>query len=404
MSTAAKPRPILDEEVDLASKHAITDDPEFGLLLACCAERSASHADQVLDFVPETINWERWLSLVDHHRVVPQAYGALAGIRESLPDKIFRALQSRYRDNACKALWFTGELVRIVSHLESVGIETLPYKGPVLSRALYGEVTQRQFSDLDILVRPADVLRARTALLELGYKCGIDLGPRQQQAYIRNGYEYSFHGTHGSHLLELQWQILPHFYSVDFNMESLFERADKLPVGGHIVRTMAAADLLLVLCAHAAKHLWTQLSWLCDIAQLVASRDLDWGAIHEHAQRLGMQRILFVNLLLAQQLLGAALPQSIRGELLRDQTTRLLADGIHPIIESSQAYDTESIPYFRLMMRLRERRRDQARFIARLAFTPGLSEWSTFQLPESLSPLYRIVRLSRLARRLASSN
>ena len=49
--------------------------------------------------------------------------------------------------------------------------------------------------------------------------------------------------------------------------------------------------------------------------------------------------------------------------------------------------------------RLRERRRDRMRFLARLTFTPGPGEWETVHLPKSLFPLYRIVRLARLAAR-----
>jgi len=49
------------------------------------------------------------------------------------------------------------------------------------------------------------------------------------------------------------------------------------------------------------------------------------------------------------------------------------------------------------MVQSRERIRDKARFLWRLAITPGISEWSTIQLPEFLSPLYRVVRLTRLA-------
>jgi len=104
-----------------------------------------------------------------------------------------------------------------------------------------------------------------------------------------------------------------------------------------------------------------------------------------------------VNLLLSHKLLGTPLPFIIQ----QNPTTTALADEVLSIIQRSTYYNTESIPYFRLMIRLRERRRDQARFLWRLASTPSLSEWSTIRLPKPLHPLYRLVRLSRLAKRLA---
>ena len=64
------------------------------------------------------------------------------------------------------------------------------------------------------------------------------------------------------------------------------------------------------------------------------------------------------------------------------------------------AHDVQQISYFRLMMRLRERRIDRLRFLTRLTFTPGPGEWQAVRLPRLLSPLYRVVRLVRLASRL----
>ncbi|MGC1437851.1 MAG: hypothetical protein WA847_18290, partial [Terriglobales bacterium] len=73
------------------------------------------------------------------------------------------------------------------------------------------------------------------------------------------------------------------------------------------------------------------------------------------------------------------------------------------IIERGAPYDTESLSYFRLMTRLRERWQDRARLLWRLTITPSVSEWSAIQLPQPLQPLYRLLRLSRLAKRLASA-
>jgi hypothetical protein len=294
--------------------------------------------------------------------------------------------------------------MRIVSHLESAGIQALPYKGPVLAETLYGDVAHRQYSDLDILIHPADVPKAKAALSkDLGYKPGFELASRIEKSYVKTGYEYPFQNVYGSGLLELQWRILPRFYSIDFNVAEMFERADEISLG-RAMRTLRAEHLLLVLCVHAAKHVWVQLSWLCDIAQLLKSSQLDWSAIHDQARRLGIERIVNLNLLLAQKLLGSALSPAIQKRLAEDPSTSVLADEILPIIQRSAPYDTESIPYFRLMMRLRERWQDRVRFAWRLAFTPSVSEWSTIQLPKPLQPLYCLVRLSRLAKRLASAD
>jgi hypothetical protein len=395
MAAVAEIRPAPSGPAGSPAARAFGDNSEFELLLACCAY--TSRAERVRTLLSHGLNWERVLALVDHHCVVPQTYGELSSYPHLVPTELLDALRSRYRDNARKTLWFRAELVRIVSHLESAGIKAVPYKGPVLAQALYGAVTQRQFGDLDILVLPDDVPKAKAALRHLGYEPALELAPQFEATYIETGYEYSFGSTHGQNLLELQWRILPRFYSVDIDVADLFDRAEKINFGERSIRTLRAEDLLLVLSVHAAKHVWVQLSWLCDIAQLVNSRQLDWNAIRCEAKRLGIERIVNLNLFLAHRLLGSTLPPA---SLKNDPQTTVLADEILTIIENSTHYNTESISYFRLMMRLRERWQDRARFLWRLTVTPSVSEWSTVQLSKPLQPLYRVVRLSRLARRL----
>ena len=63
------------------------------------------------------------------------------------------ALRQQDKANAHRALWLTLELLNIHRHLQTRGLEVLPYKGPVLAETLYGNVAMRQFSDLDLLIR-----------------------------------------------------------------------------------------------------------------------------------------------------------------------------------------------------------------------------------------------------------
>jgi hypothetical protein len=70
-------------------------------------------------------------------------------------------------------------------------------------------------------------------------------------------------------------------------------------------------------------------------------------------------------------------------------------------IASGIDYEARKISYFRLMMGLRERKIDRAKFLTRLALTPGPGEWDSVSLPRVLFPFYRVVRMARLAGRLA---
>ncbi len=158
--------------------------------------------------------------------------------------------------------------------------------------------------------------------------------------------------------------------------------------------------MVLVLSAHAAKHVWGRLVWLCDIARIMGLPTLDWTWIASQAKSLGIVRILRVTMFLANRLLGSTIPPAAQASLPEDPGTPELVDEIQAHIASEAAFNVESLAYFRLMMRLRERPLDRLRFLQRLALTPGPSEWQSVRLPAPLFPLYRLVRLSRLAARL----
>jgi hypothetical protein len=130
--------------------------------------------------------------------------------------------------------------------------------------------------------------------------------------------------------------------------------------------------------------------------------NLNWDWIASEARTLGIVRILRLTMLTVKELLGVTIPDAAlqAGLAENDTETSALFNEIRCHLFSETAYNVESFAYFRLMMRLRERRADRQRFLQRLILTPGPGEWGAVRLPEVLFPLYRLVRLSRLAARL----
>ncbi len=373
---------------------------EWSFLQTACSEIPLpKKVDRIRILSPQSIRWNSLLDLADRHGTQSLLYQALTNVEDGLPQSEMAALRQRYQINLHKALFLSRELIRIVDSLSELGIEVMPYKGLALAELAYGDIALRHAGDIDLLIRPQDFPRIRDAVRELGYTPHLDLSPAEERAYLQSGYECAFDGAAGPNLLELQWAIQPSFYAVDFDMDALFGRAATISVAGHPMKTPSSEDLLLVLSAHAAKHVWGRLIWLCDIARIMSFPTLDWGWIASQAKVLGIVRILRVTMLLANRLLGAPIPAAAQANLPEDPGAPALVDEIQTHIASESAFNVESMDYFRLMMRLRERPLDRLRFLQRLAFTPGPSEWQAVRLPAPLFPLYRLVRLSRLAAR-----
>ena len=359
--------------------------------------RAASSADAegVQRLLEAPLDWNTALRLAEEHGTSMLLHQNLAG-KSGVPPATLATLYERSQENIHKSLLLARELIRILDCLKAHDIEAVPYKGIVLAEICYGDMALRQAGDMDLFVRRRDAARVKDAVRELAYTPRVAIREEAERAYIAAGYECTFDSPLGKNLLELQWAPQPRFYAVDYDMDGLFERAVSVTVAGRGMKTPAAEDLLLVLSLHAAKHVWARLIWLCDIAQIL-KRELDWDWVQAQAQELGIERIVQVTLLLAKRLVGAEIPATA----FADRLAQRLADEVAAEISDGVVWETENVSYFRLMMRLRERQRDRLRFLARLAFTPGPGEWEVAELPRALFPLYRVVRLGRLAARFA---
>ncbi len=378
-----------------------TLEPEWSILLTACSEiLRQENTDSIRTQLRQSVRWKLLLELADRHGTQPLLYQFLVQVKESIPREEIPRLEQRHQINLHKALLLSRELIRIVDYLTELGIEVMPYKGLALAELIYGDIALRQSGDIDLLIRPQDFPRIRAAAREIGYSPQLALSKSEEEAYLKSGYECAFDGTPGPNMLEVQWAIQPRFYAMDFDMDGLFQRAVTVRVAGHPMRTPSPEDLLLVLSAHAAKHVWGRLIWLCDIARIMSLPTLDWNWIGSQARTLGIVRIVHISMLLANRLLGASIPAAAQQLIREDAETASLVDAIQTYIGAESVFNVESPAYFRLMMRLRERSADRRRFLQRLVFTPGPSEWQVVRLPRPLFPLYRLVRISRLAARM----
>jgi hypothetical protein len=375
---------------------------EWDLLLAASsADLRESDVGRILSLLQTPVEWEAVLRLADRHGTSSLLYQNLSRLGGVVPSAALASLRQHYERNVHKSLLLARELFRILDCLDALGIEVIPYKGVVLSEVYYGDMALRQPGDMDLFVRKHDVARIKSAVRDLGYTLRVPIPEDAEKDYIASGYEWTFDSPAGRNLLELQWALQPRFYAVDYDMDGLFERAVNVTVASRRVKTPSPEDLLLVLAVHAAKHVWGRLIWLCDIAQILKREGLHWDWVQSRAREFGIERILRITLLLAKRFLATAIPAPLEQAILEDRAARTFADEVAAAVARGVSYEEQQVSYFLLMMRLRERRADRLRFLARLTFTPGPGEWEAIRLPKTLFPLYRLVRLARLASRFA---
>lgn len=379
--------------------------PEAELLVACARTcMDSENAERVRRLLREDLDWAFLVHMADRHGLIPFLYRHLRGAySEAVPRGILEQLGGAFRRNVERSLFLTDELLKILDLFVTHGVEAIPWKGPALAAFLYRDLTLRQFSDLDILIRKADISKAKQLLLRRGYRPQLDLTPLQERAYLWSWCEYVFTSGDGR-VVELHWGVAPRYFSFPLDLGPLWERLEEtIPLGGRPVRTLSPEDWLLTLCVHGTKHLWERLQWVVDVAELVRLHPgMDWARVLSQAQALGGARMILLGLGLTQELLGTALPEEISRKLRSDPAVRsLIAD-----MRECLFRETTSPPglFQRTLFHLRARERlgDRARYCLRLAVTLSPGDLTSWSFPSFLFPLYYFLRPIRLMKKYGS--
>jgi hypothetical protein len=141
------------------------------------------------------------------------------------------------------------------------------------------------------------------------------------------------------------------------------------------VRSLAPEDLLLILCVHGAKHYWSRLGWICDVAALLrASPQLGWKRVIEQACQLGGKRMLALGLYLAHELLGASLPEVVWRWVQTDDVVPWLATQVRLRLFAVTASPPAAWDHPAFYLGLRERMRDRLPCFPYLAYRTLLPE------------------------------
>jgi hypothetical protein len=286
----------------------------------------------------------------------------------------------------------------IAELLLSHGIPALPYKGPLLAAIEYGNLALRSFCDLDILVRREDVLRARDLLVARGYEPEHRLSPAHEKVWMCTGDAINLRRADLDVTVELHWEVVPRRLCVPFDNDRLWAQAQIVSLGGREVRTLSPENLLLVLCVHGAKHRWSRMIWIRDVAAVVTNHaDLDWQDLIGEARRMGVERMLLVGLRLASEVAGCELPNHVR-RLTEDRATLSLVRDVRERLTAAATEDT-ALERSLFHLKIRERFRDKIRFGLYSALVPSAADRLLVGLPPALALLYYLLRPFRLARK-----
>ena len=367
--------------------------PELRLVVA--ASSRPFDAGLANTLIAAGVDWERVLALASDHGLAPLLHAHLSSL-DSVPEEVSRALHAASYVNITAALRLTAELSRVSTVLRQASVPFVSYKGPTLAQRLYGNVSLRCYSDLDLLVDRADRERAAATLRERGYLPRHPIHDRRRQEL--GDCEEQYNSPDGRTVIDLHWEIAQPYLSIGPLPAGWRDRTCTEMIAGEAVPCFAARDELLVLAIHGGKHQWDSLSWVADFAAMLSLEPVDWPALEQAAERMRARYHLLLAVTLAHCCYRAEVPDTI---LIAAEKARVPWRYAAAIARSyASAPETRSLAdRWTYHFRMRERWSDRARAAFRFVLRPGSIELEHSALPGYGAFLYPAVRASRLATR-----
>lgn len=383
---------------------------ELTFLIACC--QIAPSKDDI-EFIHSYLNeqhvdFDILIGLANQHGILPLIYKSLKKLSQSnsLLDSnhgtFIADLKSTYIQIAQRNMLMSAELIRIMKLLEDNGIEALAFKGPTLSQMAYGDITLRQYSDLDILVDESNLFKAGRLINANNYIPDEDIDFLKNQTLLNVSSDLGFRNSSNNTYIELHWKLFRKKLSITLDGLNIRSNPTVVKIQGKEVKTLQSDLLLVYLCAHGSKHMWERIEWIVDVDRLIRHLDsIDWDAVWHYAKTMHSINTLLLGLSLCKELFGTDLPDTIEKEINKRENIQLLKIHTLQLLNKtlSEQHSTTSAMFkkFEYHANLYDSFADRAKYYISTIFKITPDDVLNINLPKYLSFLYFIIRPFRIA-------
>ena len=383
--------------------------PEIELLLACSRTNLNDNTTiKIQELLTQKVDWQRLVNLAASQGVLPLLYYNLnRAFSESVPTEILATLRQYFIVNSQTVLKLTAELLKIMQILEDNQIDAIAFKGPSLAAVAYKQLALRQFCDLDILIEGSNSRKVVDLLVSLGYELPDPIDRLEERPYMaykefleseETQKKYNLFHKNNRVAIDLQWSLterrIDRFFPVDF--QHLNTNASSITLAGIEIKQFSAEDMLLYLCFHGSKHCWSELKWVCDVAEFIqANPEIDWQIVSQRAEAWKVENMFSLGLFLVRDLLEIEIPEGAKQYLELDENIQSLILKVRQAISVAPLSEAEKIAF---RFKLRNKMSEQIFYVLDVLLTPTAKEWEyvPFVFPKPLSFLYRFVRLYRM--------
>jgi hypothetical protein len=368
---------------------------EFDLL--CLVTQAKPDYGRIANALRSKIDWAVLSSLAEAHSVRLRLIHALSELHWiGIPAETKRSLLVFLQLHKVHCLQVAGELIRVSDQLSQRAIRFATFKGASLAVGLYGDLSLREFDDIDLIVDKQQIACVEDILSSLGYRPALGSSVFRE-AFLSYQRQFTFVRENDASLaIDLHWHFAGRCMPFPISSDEIWNNLDQLHIGGRVVPTLGRADLGLLLAGHGAKEGWRRLGWLGDFAMFIEKNpDLDWRTLLHRARRRASGRSLLVGWQLAAQLLGTRVDARLLELAENNIRARGAAEALMPRIRTGYPV-TGSEGVFG-EPKLNENWLQRVRALGSLIITRTIGDYVSMPLPRPLWRIYHLTRPFRLA-------
>ena len=298
--------------------------PEEQLLLYC----ATTHMDEKKDcavraLFDKNLDWDYILGVNPLSPIIPLLFYNLKKItgKNGISSSVVDVLRASYVAVLRKNIAIYRELHGVLAELQNGGIPVILLKGVALAEIVYPDVALRPMSDIDILVKKADLHSAVAVLSKLGYTSLHPDNNFYEGHHHIVPYRRKYDKRGNFFTIEIHHNVVPAPLMFRIDADYLWEDTQTFRAGGIDALALSAERMLLHLCLHLSTTSFINgIRILVDISETIRyyGEKLDWHSFVKKSNEFGVGSSVYYPLWWAREIIDIDIPANVLSGLKLD--------------------------------------------------------------------------------------
>ena len=360
------------------------------IILCCKSEMDENDIKTIRENVKSTEHLEEVSMLAYGHGVYPLFYHTLMEHASDLLDREMKdAMAYLFKSIEVTNKTMTDELLHLSKLFEEHDIQALSIKGPALAKQFYGDISLRQFSDLDILVKRENFFAIHKLMSKLGYETEYYNENLDTKALFEMKHDCPYYNPNNGITVEIHWDFFRNVFAIKNSLFEPWNNIKEMGINNQKIHTLSDETHLLFHAVHGSKHRWEKVGWIVDIDRMIrANSSLNWDDMLQKAKKMGINRMFLLGIFFAYKYFKTPLNDQILNLLNDDPALKKITHDIEVQLSQKNEDDENKVRKAMEYIELRDNIYYQTIGYLAYMFKPTYTERKNINLNNKVYILY----------------